>query len=609
MTKPRASLLLTFALIVFAASAGLIAWKLWPEQAPKTAAIETPAAPETPAAAEKGAEPAAHHVSTIIDLPGDPVLVRRTAVSPPHELRVTLPVNLAASAPKSETAGYFLASPLISPGGGYMGKYTSSGGEAASAAAQLAYNAAVATQGAAAAATEDSDDDGGADTPANAAAQFLTPENSNQVDITFASRPSRQELILKTVVAVKIEDLLTSAGYSAESARAAEAAFKASFNVQSLPAGGAALAYGSLDATGDYRVDQLAIWEGHEYVGAIGLFETGAYGEAARPRAPEGLLEDVPVAQTPAQYTLADGLYSAGLRNGVPENVIREGVELLSELVDLKGSLSADETMRLLYTRDVRAKGKSRAHVIYVGLQGPAGTYECYAYEGADGAYLCFDPKGGGEGKGGGATLKWIGGNSGAVTVAGGVLAPIKGAPITSLFGMRFHPILHILRLHGGIDFGAPVGSQVRAAADGKIEIASEVSGFGNHIRIQHQGFETSYSHLSEIPATIHPGVEVKQGDIIALSGNTGLSTGPHLHFEFYLNGTVTDPLPHLSPEMQASAASLASAPSAPIPPTPPTGGAAAPSGSGGGHPTEAEKAAFPAYKAAVDATLELAAK
>ena len=63
----------------------------------------------------------------------------------------------------------------------------------------------------------------------------------------------------------------------------------------------------------------------------------------------------------------------------------------------------------------------------------------------------------------------------------------------------------------------------MRAAADGKVEIAGPVSGFGNHVRIQHAGFETSYSHLSEIPEAIHPGVEVKQGDIIALSGNTGL--------------------------------------------------------------------------------------
>jgi len=180
-------------------------------------------------------------------------------------------------------------------------------------------------------------------------------------------------------------------------------------------------------------------------------------------------------------------------------------------------------------------------------------------------------------------------GNSGATSV-GGILAPIKGAPITSLFGLRFHPILHILRLHAGIDFGAPVGSPVRAAADGRVEIAGLVPGFGEHVRIQHAGFETSYSHLSEIPASIHPGAEVKQGDIIALSGNTGLSTGPHLHFEFYLNRVAVDPLPHLGSEIQTAAARLKG-------PIIATAAASAPAPGA----TAGEIAAFPAIKDYLD--------
>ena len=109
-------------------------------------------------------------------------------------------------------------------------------------------------------------------------------------------------------------------------------------------------------------------------------------------------------------------------------------------------------------------------------------------------------------------------------------------------------------------------------------------------MRIQHAGFETSYSHLSEIPASIHPGVEVKQGDIIALSGNTGLSTGPHLHFEFYLNREAVDPLPHLGSEIQTAAAALKG-------PIMATATAAAPAPG----VTAAEIAAFPAIKAYLD--------
>jgi murein DD-endopeptidase MepM/ murein hydrolase activator NlpD len=205
--------------------------------------------------------------------------------------------------------------------------------------------------------------------------------------------------------------------------------------------------------------------------------------------------------------------------------------------------------------------------VFYVGLTGPSGAVDCYSFQSPDGAFRCFDPKG----RGGPAP-----------TSVGGIFAPIKGAPVTSTFGMRFHPILHILRLHAGIDFGAAIGSVVRAVADGKVEIAGPVSGFGNHIRLQHKGFETSYSHLSEIPASIVPGALVTQGQTIALSGNTGLSTGPHLHFEYYLDRVAVDPLPHMGTEV-AGVGVAASA------------------------PNEQEVAAFANVKATVDAALESA--
>jgi Peptidase family M23 len=290
-------------------------------------------------------------------------------------------------------------------------------------------------------------------------------------------------------------------------------------------------------------------------------------------------------------FSIADGVYSAGIRNGMPDPVIRETIQLISRLADLRLPLQADQTLRVLFEPEFRDKGKAAGKVVYVSLHGNSIAIDCYAFEGSDGAFRCFDPRAGSEGSGGESTpMPPSLGNSGATSV-GGILAPIKGAPITSLYGLRFHPILHILRLHAGIDFGAAVGSLVRAAADGKIEIAGPVSGFGNHVRIQHAGFETSYSHLSEIPEAIHPGVEVKQGDIIALSGNTGLSTGPHLHFEFYLNREAVDPLPHLGSEIQTAAASL----KGPVIATSMAASAPTPSVTAG------EIAAFPAIKAYLD--------
>ena len=344
------------------------------------------------------------------------------------------------------------------------------------------------------------------------------------------------ETVLKPIVAEKISDLLIANGFTEESARAIESAAKASsWPIDTLPPGSVALAVGALDSAGDYRVKQITIFESGEYVGTVARRTTA---DTTRGRAGHSAGADRRIgrpAEVGARFNVADGVYSAGLRNGVPEDIIREAIQLVSRLTDLKSPLQADQSVRILYERDFRDKAKSAGRVVYVGLHGGALNSTAMPSRTATAVFAASIQ--GRQGVESAEARRRPGrveslGSSGATSV-GGILAPIKGAPVTSLFGMRFHPILHILRLHAGIDFGAPIGSPVRAAADGKIEIAGPVSGFGNHVRIQHAGFETSYSHLSEIPESIKPGVEVKEGDIIALSGNTGLSTGPHLHFEY----------------------------------------------------------------------------
>ena len=512
----------------------------------------------------------------------------------PKDALISVPAKLGQETPKTPTKAIFVNSTLVSTTGGYMGKFQEAGQEAEALAAQLAMNSA---QMAAAQNEPDygSDDDGGADTPADAESQFLSSANSNQLEINQGGargQPQLKETILKPLVADTISNLLIASGISEDSARMIESAAKDSpAHIQTLPLQSVALAVGALDPVGEYRVKQIAIFENGEYVVTIAAKDDGGYEQAAEPIVPADLLDDSLRNQVAAtHFTIADGVYSAGIRSGMPEPAIRETIQLISRLADLRSPVQADQTLRVLFEPEFRDKAKASGRVVYVSLHGSSIAIDCYAFEGSDGAFRCFDPRaaseaGGGELKPAAPSL----GNSGAISV-GGVLSPIKGAPITSLFGLRFHPILHILRLHAGIDFSAPVGSLVRAAADGKVEIAGPVSGFGNHVRIQHAGFETSYSHLSEIPATIHPGTEVKQGDIIALSGNTGLSTGPHLHFEFYLNREAVDPLPHVGSELQSAAASL----KGPVNATAAVG-ARAPGA------TPGEIAAFPAIKAYLD--------
>ncbi|HEY1886453.1 MAG TPA: M23 family metallopeptidase, partial [Roseiarcus sp.] len=563
-------------------------WRLTPPR-PRPA----PPAPVAPIPVVEGPEHGIR-LSTIIDLPGDPVLVRRGPVLAPKDALISVPAKLGQDTPKTPAKALFVNSTLASTIGGYMGKFQEAGQEAEALAAQLAMNSA---QIAAAQNEPDygSDDDGGADTPADAESQFLTTANSNQLEINLGGargQPQLKETILKPLVADTISNLLIANGYDADSARMIESAAKDSpAHIQTLPPQATAVAVGALDLAGEYRIKQLAIFENGEYVITIAAKDDGGYEQAAEPIVPAPLLDDSLRNQTVGtRFTIADGVYSAGIRNGMPESVIRETIQLISRLADLRLALQADQTLRVLFEPEFRDKGRAGGKVVYVGLHGNSLAIDCYSFEGSDGAFRCFDPKAGSEGGGESTPMPPSLGNSGATSV-GGILAPIKGAPITSLFGLRFHPILHILRLHAGLDFGAAVGSAVRAAADGKVETAGPVSGFGNHVRIQHAGFETSYSHLSEIPEAIHPGVEVKQGDFIALSGNTGLSTGPHLHFEFYLNREAVDPLPHLGSELQTAAASL----KGPVIATAAAASASAPGVTAG------EIAAFPAIKTYLD--------
>jgi murein DD-endopeptidase MepM/ murein hydrolase activator NlpD len=120
---------------------------------------------------------------------------------------------------------------------------------------------------------------------------------------------------------------------------------------------------------------------------------------------------------------------------------------------------------------------------------------------------------------------------------------PVDGARISSSFGRRRHPILGYTRMHKGIDFAVPRGTPVMAAGGGVVTQAGYAPGFGNLVVISHtNGYSTAYGHLSRFAQGVTRGARVRQGQIVAYSGSTGLSTGPHLHYEVRLNGGQVNP-------------------------------------------------------------------
>jgi murein DD-endopeptidase MepM/ murein hydrolase activator NlpD len=122
--------------------------------------------------------------------------------------------------------------------------------------------------------------------------------------------------------------------------------------------------------------------------------------------------------------------------------------------------------------------------------------------------------------------------------------SPLKYAHVTSGFGKRFHPILNYVGSHNGVDYGTPVGTPVWAVSDGTVLKATRDDRAGNHVCLRHMnGFETCYLHLSGFGAGVRSGARVSQKQVIGYSGNTGLSTGPHLHFALKRNGNFVNPL------------------------------------------------------------------
>ena len=125
------------------------------------------------------------------------------------------------------------------------------------------------------------------------------------------------------------------------------------------------------------------------------------------------------------------------------------------------------------------------------------------------------------------------------------LLAPVKYTRISSGFSAaRYHPILHIWRAHEGVDFAAPMGTRIEATADGKIAFAGVERGYGNVVIIRHSAhYSTLYGHMLHFARHLHRGEHVTQGQVIGYVGMTGWATGPHVHYEFRVNGVPRNPM------------------------------------------------------------------
>lgn len=227
---------------------------------------------------------------------------------------------------------------------------------------------------------------------------------------------------------------------------------------------------------------------------------------------------DVPVQRFTGR--VGQDLSGSLIAAGVPERQGREYVATLARAIQLKDGLSVDDKFDLVVQR---AADGTLGQLLYVGLDRIAR---------ADVELLKWTD---------GRNVVWVNGDGVGGQDSSQIALPVHGR-MTSGFGERFHPILGYMRFHKGVDLAASAGTPIVAAADGRVVGAGWHGGYGQQVEIAHTaGVETTYGHMSRIAA--HIGQVVRKGEVIGWVGSTGLSTGPHLHFEVTRNGRAINPM------------------------------------------------------------------
>ena len=219
-------------------------------------------------------------------------------------------------------------------------------------------------------------------------------------------------------------------------------------------------------------------------------------------------------------------IYSSLKKVEVPDNIIMEFVQLFSFDIDFQRDIRNGNSLKIMFDQyyDKYDNVVKTGSIYFAEINLLSSSYELYRFKSQD-MIEYFNAEGKSATK---ALMK----------------TPINGARLSSGFGMRKHPILGYNKKHQGVDFAAPTGTPIMAAGTGHIEFVGNNGGAGKYIRIKHlNGYKTSYSHLSKYASGIKKNVRVTQGQTIGYVGNTGLSTGPHLHYEVIYNGERINPM------------------------------------------------------------------
>ncbi len=222
-----------------------------------------------------------------------------------------------------------------------------------------------------------------------------------------------------------------------------------------------------------------------------------------------------------------DSFFVAGQRAGIPAGILADVYDLLAFEMDFERDIRAGQKFGVMYEENYFDGAKvDNGRVLAVSFEALRGNVKMYRFRKSDGTTGYYDEDGNGAIK----SLK---------------RTPINNARVTSSFNLRRkHPVLGYTRAHKGVDFRASTGTPIPAAGAGRVVARSYNRGHGNYVKIRHNGsYETLYAHMSKFAKGVVVGTNVRQGQTIGYVGSTGMSTGPHLHYEIIKNGKHVNPM------------------------------------------------------------------
>ncbi len=378
------------------------------------------------------------------------------------------------------------------------------------------------------------DDAAGEDNPFSALGVRIVPENVSNVaksDTTFTPGHDFGEKIITVVEDGDLRALFAANDVTGSDADEIVDALSQLVDVDHLHAGQKLRVDFAIDEPDReiLRPVRASIYEDGVHQATVARTDNDAFVRADEPTFALADLAEVQ-SQAPAAGGLPrlyEAVYQTALDQHIPPPLIEQLIRIFAFDVDFQARITPGDSLEVFHSLpDPDDPDVSEPEVLYASLTLNGLAKRFYRFRTSDDGVVDYYDE---EGK---SAKKFL------------MRKPVPESRITSRFGYRRHPIVGRRILHTGVDYAAPRGTPILAAGSGIVEKAARSSGYGNLTLIKHpNGYETAYGHQNKFAKGIEPGVRVRQGQVIGYVGSTGLSTGPHLHFEIRINNKPVDPL------------------------------------------------------------------